>query len=658
MTERRRSQRLDAVRLWARTNDRWAHVLLFAVFAVLILSGITTSNMTQDYLQPTVGGREWILIGHPQEIRWDEYLGASPTYMSILATHGTPAFSPLAAHAGLVNRYSEGGVFASLVFFDSSLLRLSAVVPEPILFSLRWWLPTLLVLACMPIWFRQLGLNSRLGWLAGLVIVASPSVAWWSILPVNVMGYTLAGCVALLAAVERLAGRKWVTGVLLGLVSAVLLAGMPAGYVVWAILLGPPLLVVSVLRILFRRDIPLAIRWGSLGAIGAATLALAIGVLWDLRDGITALASTLYPGDRRAPSQPVVFEMLFGAPASAATSRGPLDPGDAASNASELSTSWTVAFIVLAALLVVVGWTRIRREWREWLPVGFLLAWGGAWLAWCTVSFGDASDRLPLFNVIPSMRAAQVVGILGVLAACMILSRAKPRVTAASVTAAAVGAITLYAASRLQDTLLPDMGTVLVWAAATGAAAAVFIAMRWPTRVWAVASVAVLAALPALTVNPLTVGLAAYRDSEPASFFAENAAAVREAGEVWASDFRAMDVMMLANGLPSLTGPQPSGPDVDAWERLDADSVWEQSWNRGGSRINIVWEDEPGLTVDSPDYNVITIRANPCDLHERLPELTHIMSRNVLDQACLQPERTLQWKDTPVHVYTFAEEAS
>lgn len=648
--------RFDRVLQWGRTNDRWAHVLVLVVFAVLVCTGVTTSNITQDYLQPALGGREWILAGHPQEIRWDEYLGSSPTFMSILATGNVPAFSPLAAQGGLVNRHAEGGIFDSLVFFDSSLLRLADVVPESILFSLRWWLPTILLISCMPIWFRQLGFHSRLGWLAGLVIAVSPAVAWWSTQPVSVMGYTLAGCVALLASVTRLASRKWVTGVLLGLLSAVLLAGLPAGYVVWAIVLGAPLLVVSVLRVLTLRDISLGLRWGALAGIGAVTLGLAVGLLWDLREGIIAIAGTLYPGDRRQMSMPVAFEMFFGAPATAGAARGAFDPSDVATNASELATSWNLAFIVLAGILVVTTWTGVRRAWREWVPVGFLVAWGAAWLAWSTVSFGEFSAKVPVFNLVPSMRAAQVVGTLAVLAACMLMSRTKPGRLASGVIAGAVGAVTLYAASLLQQSTLPNMSTAFVWLCAIGAAAATYVASQWGTRIWGVALVAVVAALPGAIVNPLTVGLAAYRDSDAAAYFSSHAHEVREAGEVWASDFRAMDVMMLANGLPSLSGPQPSGPDVDAWGRLDPSGRFEEEWNRGGSRIRIVWADDPGVRVDSQSYNVITIEANPCDLKERLPELTTIMSRDALMQDCLQETDVIDWKDTPVHVYTFVDE--
>lgn len=653
-------QSLDTAVHWVQTNDRWAHLLVFLVFAVLVCMGITTSSLTQAYLQPTLGVTEWILRGRPQEIRWDEYLGSSPTFMSILATADVPALSPLASQAGLVTRYSEGGFFASLVFFDATALRLAGFVPEQVLFSFRWWLPTVLVLTCMPMWFRRLGFDSRLGWMAGLLVVASPSVAWWSVQPVNVMGYTLAGCVALLAAIERLAARRWATGILLGALAAVLLAGMPAGYVVWAVMLGAPLLVVTALHVLFRKDLSLGLRWGSLGSMGAATLLLLVGVLWDLREGIAAIGATSYPGDRRIPAQPVAFETLFGAPATGAGAREEFVAGPAAGNMSELSTSWTISFFVVAAVLVSIGWVAIRSRWREWVPVGFLIAWGAAWLAWASVSLGDVSGGIPLFGQVPSGRAAQVVGILGVLAACMVISRlgtAGMGTPALGALAVLVGAVTLYAASLLQRTVLPDMGTVFVWLSALGAAVAVFIAIRWRARMWAVACVALLAAIPSITVNPLTVGLGAYRESDAAEYFAENADAVRTADEVWASDFRAMDVMMLANGLPSLTGPQPSGPDAEYWSRLDPTGEAEWAWNRGGSRISITWQDEgAGVSVTSPDnYNDIVIAADPCALHELLPELTAVMSRNPLDAACLREEHSIEWKDTPVTVYTFTD---
>ncbi|MFE6963805.1 hypothetical protein ACFVAJ_01750 [Agromyces sp. NPDC057679] len=635
------------------TNDRWAYVLLFIVFAVLVLTGTTTSNLTQDYLQSTVGGRDGILLGTPQEIRWDEYLNATPTYLSMMATGGTPSFPPLAEQSGLAMRYSESGPIASIVFFESTLLHLSGVIPEPILFSLRWWLPTILLLACMPIWFRQLGFDSRLGWLAGLVVAASPAVAWWSLLPANSMGFTLAGCVALLAGFSRLSERRfWLAGVF-GVIAAILLAGMPSGYLIWSLILGAPLLLASAVRILLSNHPRATVRWGYLIGVGVLTIVLTIGMLADVRGGLEALFGTLYPGDRRLPSTPTIFELLFGAPSGLAVDRGELTPSGGVTNKSELSASWTVAFVMVALLITGAVVRLVKREWRVWLPVGVLLGWGLVWLAWASLSFGDASAGLPLFSQVPSQRAAQVVGIIGVITLCLMLSRIRPSVPRSAGIALVVAAVGLYAASLLQRFIILDMSTLAVWVAGIGSGIAAFLAVRWGNRIWAIALVAVIAAASSATANPITVGLGAYRDSDPARYFAAAADDVRESGEVWASDFRAMDAIMLANGLPSLSGPQPSGPDADEWKRLDPDGSAEESWNRGGSRIRIVWSEEPGVDIEATSYNVITITADPCSLHERIPELTTVMSRDVLTQNCLVEQDVIQWKDTPVHVYGF-----
>ncbi|MFB9309265.1 hypothetical protein BJY17_001273 [Agromyces hippuratus] len=639
--------------VWLSVNDRWAHVVLFAVFAVLVLTGTTTSNLTQDYLQQTVGGREGILGGNAQEIRWDEYLGGTPTFLSIMSTNGLPSFPPLAEQAGLAMRYSEGGPIGALVFFDGTLLRLSGIIPDAILFSLHWWLPTILFLACMPIWFRQLGFGSRLGWLAGLLIAASPAVAWWSLQPVNVMGFTLAGCVALIAGYRRIAaGRIW-RALPFGILAAILLAGIPSAYLLWSLLLGVPLLIMSALLILMDREAGAKLRWGYLVGVGLLTILLVIGMLADVRDGLVAMGNTLYPGDRRLPSTPTIFEMLFGAPSALAVDRGALTSYGGVTNKSELAVSWTVAFVMIALLVTGAFVRLVKREWRLWLPVGILFGWGLVWLAWASLAFGEASARLPIFSQVPSQRAAQVVGIIGVLVLCLMLSRIRTSTSRAAGIAVVVAAIGLYAGSLLQRFLIPDMSTTAVWIAGILSGAAAFLMVRWGDRVWAIAVVALLAGAVSATVNPITVGLGGYRDSDPARYFAAASDDVRAAGEVWASDFRAMDAIMLANGLPSLSGPQPSGPRAEQWERLDPEGSAEAAWNRGGSRIRIVWTEEPGVQIESTSYNVVTITANPCSLHESYPELTTVMSRDELPQSCLVERDVIQWKDTPVHVYEF-----
>ncbi|MFC4140320.1 MULTISPECIES: hypothetical protein [unclassified Microbacterium] len=642
---------------WLRTNDRWAHVLLVLVFATLILTGTTTANITQDYLQHAVGGRDGILFGTPQEIRWDEYLSGSPLYLSIMATHGLPSLSPLAEQAGLAMRYSEGGIFGSIVFFDGTLLRLAGVVPEQILFSLHWWLPTLLLLWSMPIWFRQLGFSSRSGWLAALLITASPSVAWWSQQPVNILGFAVAGCALLLAGFRRVADGRFLSAVPFGVFAAILLASMPSAYLIWALILGLPLLVMSAVRILLDQDASPRRRWAYLLTVGAGTLALALGALADVRAGLTAMSGTVYPGDRRAAASPTPFEALFGAPAShAATNAAIAKPwADVAAigNHSELAMSWTISFVVLALILVRIWPQLTRTAWRKWLPVSLLIAWGAIWLAWATLSFGDFSAHLPVFSQVPSLRAAQVVGILGVLAVCLMVAEIRFPQRQLMLTAVVSGTVSLYAASLLQRFAVPDMSTLWVWAAGVGTAAVAYIVLRWSQRVWAIAVVALLAFVQVAGAGVISVGVGAYRGSAPADYIAAAAPGVRADGQVWASDFRAMDAMMLANGVPSLTGQQLSGPVRSEWLRLDPSGKAEEAWNRGGSRIRATWRTEPGIDITSNGYNVVTIDANPCSLHEAYPELTTLLSKQQLDLPCLEEIETLPWKDVTVHVYEF-----
>ncbi|SJN30508.1 hypothetical protein FM104_07005 [Microbacterium esteraromaticum] len=655
-----RSIRSDRFLHWLRDDDRWARVLLLFLFIVLVLTGTTTANITQEYLQPTVGGRAGVLFGTPQEIRWDEYLSGSPLYMSIMATHGLPSLSPLAEQAGLAMRYSEGGVFGSIVFLDGTILRLAGFLPEPLLFSLHWWLPTFLFLWALPIWFRQLGFSSRAGWLAGLIIATSPSVAWWSLQPVNIMGFTLAGCTLLLAGFRRVRNGQILRTVPFGVLSATLLASMPSAYLIWSLILGFPLLVVSVLRILLDRSTRVAVRWGYAGSVGAATLGLALGAFLDVSRGVSALSGTIYPGDRRTPSSPTPFEAMFGASASHAASNGEISPQWKAltgiGNHSELAMSWAISFVVLALLITRIWPHLTGRSWRGWLPVSLLLVWGLIWLSWSVLSFGDLSAGLPVFAQVPSLRAAQVVGIIGVLAICLAIPELQLSNCRIVVTAVVAGTVTLYASSLLQRLAVPDMSTLWVWAAGVGTALAVYIALRWPRSMWASAVVAALAFVQVAGAVAVSTGVGSYRDSAPAEYISAAAADARADGSVWASDFRAMDAMMLANGMPSLTGQQLSGPVRSEWLRLDPSGSAENAWNRGGSRIRATWRDAPGIDITSNGYNVITIDANPCSLRDAYPDLTTILSKQSLMQPCLHEVAMISWKDGAVHAYEFTGE--
>jgi hypothetical protein len=224
---------------WVCVNDRAARVITILVFAVLVLLGITTSSIGISELRQDPANPLGWQFGNSRPIRSDEIHAYSAIVISILATHGAPSLSPLAARADLIHRFPTDGFFEQFVFFDSTMLRASVIVPESMLFAAHWWLPSLILLLALPTWFHQLGRSRRYGWLAAILIVLSPSSAWWSLMPVALIAYTVGGSVLMIAAFQRFGRGQRVLPVAMGVVGGILIAGLPTFYAPWSLMLSP-----------------------------------------------------------------------------------------------------------------------------------------------------------------------------------------------------------------------------------------------------------------------------------------------------------------------------------------------------------------------------------------------------------------------------------
>ena len=630
---------------WVLRQDNALRALAVLAYVVLVLLGATTSSIGMPTLREDPQAPLGLQIGPSSQIRADEYNAFSPIVLSIMATGGDPSTSPLAAPAGLVHRYPSGGFFESVVFFDSTMLRSAAFLPDAMVFAAHWWLPALLLFLFLPTWFAQLGAARRWGWLAAALIALAPASSWWTMMPIQLIAYTVAGSSLLLKAYTNFGRGRRAVPVLQSLASGILLAGMPSFYIPWSIVLGLPVLTASVAWVFAARG-PWRPKLLALGSAGLCTVVFAAGTLWENRSGMAALLDTVYPGSRRSGGTAIDFGMLFGAPSLGAMR----DMAPIGSNQSELSTAYTVTFLWAAVLLI--GLVSIRPI-RNNIAILVMSAFGLVWLAWCTVNFGALGPLLPVLNYVQPARAAQVCGIIGTILLCLLLARLKGTTGWKIPLLAALGCglVSAYAASQLQQSYLPNIRPWSIAAVAIAVGVAVLCLTRFHDRIWPMALVTALAVLPVLNTNPLLFGLGDLRESATATYLREQGRAAREAGQVWASDSPWFDNVAFSNGVPSLSGLQRSGPNKAEWARLDPDGSHEQDWNRGGGFIYFQWLSEPGLNFGNTGFDVTFVRVDPCELKARVPNLAGIASTRPLTQPCLTPDRTLQWSGSQMFIY-------
>lgn len=630
---------------WVRVDDRAARLITVLGFVTLVLLGITTSSIGISELRQDPANPLGWQLGMPRPIRSDEIYAFSTIAISILATHGAPSLSPLAARADLVHRFPTDGFFEHFVFFDSTMLRASAVIPDHMLFAAHWWLPSLILLLAMPTWFHQLGRSRRFGWFAAILIVLSPSSAWWSMMPVALIAYTLGGCVLMIAAFQRFQKGQRLAPVALAVIGGILIAGLPTFYAPWSLLLGLPVLIASTLWILLRGG-DWAPRLKAVLIAGGAAVVFGVGTLWENREGLQALFNTVYPGSRRSEADPQPLGRVLGAPA-----LGPLQFSEPVGiNASELSSSFTVFFVwILIVLLVAQRRLTFRDNIAEWT----FGTWSALWLVWISLDLGPTSQKLPLLNLITAPRAAQVVGVLAVILIGLLLSRWSPPASwrVPLMAGAACGLATGYAASLLKASDLPSISTALIVLVASAVGLAVAAVTKYPQRLWPLALCVVLAALPVARANPILAGLGDLRASNTAKAVAAQAPAVRAEGKVWAADTGALNSLLMANGIPSLSGLQRSGPDMEAWQKLDPGSAFANKWNRGGGYIFFSWTPGQPRSFWTNDFDAVGVNIDPCELKSVWPDLDKIVSSQPLEAACLSFDSELQWTGRPAYVY-------
>lgn len=629
----------------------WHVVAPVVLYLLVSLAGVSQSSIGAPELRVDPADPTGVMLGEARATRSDEFLTATPLVLGVQATGRTEDHNPLTAQQAVLNVLPSGPV-TSVLFLDGTVQRAGPWLPDSVLFAARHWLGVLLLLLAAPAFFRTLTGSRWIGWFAAALILFSPANAWWSGTHANLLGFAFAGAVALERAVRGVDDRRWAAAGAWSLLAAALLVRTPLLYPPWAVVLVPVVVLAMVAGLLAPRP-GRGRRLAVVAGVGVLTLLLLAAVYWENRAAIAASADTVYPGTRVLTGTAAAVQSLFGA-----THLGVLADGVTVvgSNASEISSAFLVA-LVPAVLLLVRG-VQWRVPGHRWAVVA-VAASTGWWALWTMLDFGTVGSRLPLVNMVPPARDAQVLGHLAVILLCLVLPGAAERGTRtlAVVAAAAAALVSGYAGSVLRVQNLPDMSLTTVWVAAGGVGVVVFLLTRWPRHAAGYVLGGALAFSLVWDVNPVLVGLGDLRGTEVAQQMEQSGDAARADGGVWASDHYSVDALMMATGVPAFSGRQMSGPDPEVWGRLDPGREHEEVWNRGGAYIWFSWSGRDELEWTNPTPDVIHVAGSPCVVAERLPRLTTVVAKRELDLDCLRPERTFDWGGEPRWVYSVEERA-
>ncbi|PID97005.1 MAG: hypothetical protein CSA84_01160 [Actinomycetales bacterium] len=632
---------------WPDRIEVWGPTIGYLLVTV---AGASTSSMgmpmlRQDPAHPI--GRQW---GDPQPIRSDEWLAASPLDLGVLINGGS-THSPLAQDPDLIYQTSSGGFFETLFFAEGNLLRLGPWLPDAMLFAAFRAFPTLLLLLTLPPLLRRLGATRPLSWLAVVLVIAAPASVWWSFMPTRIMAFASAGSYLLVIARDMLAEGRKTRGILIAIVAGGSLARLASYYVPWSLVIGLPIALATVLWLV----VPRAGRRPAIASLGvgaAAGALLLAGTWWENLPALQAELSTAYPGLRRSTGMPMDPYQLFGAPGLFEL-QNRLPP--LLHNASEVTSAFAICAVWAVLLLPALRGSPALEPGRR----AVLWALGGSlavWLAWTMLPWGSIGSNVPLLNLVTPIRATQTLGYLAVLLLVLVLSQVRPPGPSAryallcAVVCAAVTAIAVLDLRRALPTL--SMRQIVLTTVVTGLL--ILVVSRWRAHWLPPVAVAVVTGWAGLSVNPVLFGLGDLRASPAAGLVRSYEETAVSGGEqvLFASDDLALNALLVANGVPSLSGYQVTGPVREQWSKLDPTGSQEFVWNRGASYLRFDFSGAPGRPpkMSNAAFDVIVVAIDPCQLVPQFG-LTHVLTFDSLDVSCATLRDTTTWSGRPAFLY-------
>lgn len=665
-------------------------LLLMATSTALSLSYSSISLFDTPEYQATS-------FGMPRGIRADEWNRSTPVLLGRdSALYSTDNAPNLAAHL------RESPVEVVMRTFAAPDQFLISVLLDDRAVSYRLMRPIFLSLIGVFLLARALGVTRARSIAITALIVSAPATVWWSFHPLEYIGPLSLGAGALvyLGNIQRLRiqrecpreepeildgeheggfqgpnrhrirvrtsqgsdpifefgnGRR-ASPLVLGVLSLACGSWMAAGlggYPIWGLPIA--FMIWTVVASQQRKSIVgrsggLHFKKLNFSPIAAALLgftATYLVKLWDQRKQLKILSETVYPGNRSSTSNDLRGLSPFGDALSWVLPW--LRDGDLRSlNQSE----WAVGFLGLFIVSLIVSLVLLRVDRTAWIPLSICLLVVIA----STLPLPDILYRIPVISLFPTYRLAQISYLLLLISAIPMFRptrmREVPFARAAWVTALLLVLVGLrdFSASFSAQS---RFGSATFWLIFVGSFALALL-IAWPeSRTIGLGTFAIISTTLAFTVNPITFGFGALRDSSVAAGLRSVHAEERSINLRWATDDWFLDSLIAANGLPMVSGQQSLGPNWQNYSLLDPDHRFVNEWNRGASSVKFEWGyPEEDVVIFAPTPDSVVIRIDPCGDELAALRVAYLVSTRPLPEAaCLEEEQHFVWWHADRWVY-------
>ncbi len=602
-----------------------------------------------------------MVAGKPLPIRSDEYLAWSPIKVGQVEA-GFPEERLFGLGIVEVSKSWRHHIpypnLGQIVFSPQNIPLF--VLPTEIGFAAYWLLPFFAAFLGVFIWLRVLGVRLWVASATGSLVCLSPVSVWWSGWNLIGVAHASIGCAGLIAAIHPNRGRLVRSLAFVGGVWA--FAGLPWFYQPWALAAVACFVPISG-WLLLRNALTETPSWLGFSAkrshfwglsvlFAGITAALWLAFYLHEHEYFMSLANTDYPGQRRSVGGGIGLETVFSSIFSRDLST---ELGSALSNSnlSEVSMGWTIVSPLVFILTILNGhWTSKPSTKPPVVPALLASCLGFAWIF---VSLPESIARLTPLSLIPPIRLAPYIGLLGCLALAFHLEgRMRDGYTTHFTRSGRLYGLLLlivlilWVSTEFKNT---HLGTITKfgpfgWIVVS----AIFIlAGRSKILMVGVAALLLISLSGTVTVNPISRGVGDIGSSDIVEKVHNSTS--KNNDPVWAvDDLYLVPVVNIAgvNSLSSFNDPvSPKG-----WGVLDPLSEARTTWNRF-AYVLFYWRsgtDEVKIEAPSPD--VVTVGIDPCSERLTRLELTHILSTTQLTGDCLNYVTSTKWMGIERYIYS------
>lgn len=575
-------------------------VVILLSLVVFLTAAKVNQSSAGVYENPKTGQG---IFGADRPIRSDEWLVRLPWLLSQEARDFDTKMVTAGTH--------EPAITYDLPSKDFALVTKPHLLPYFVFdinraIAAEWWILIFGSAIATYLLLVSLGVRRSLSFPLSLFMAFSPGLHWWTVN--SSFSIVLYGALGGAVFIRALQAEKTSKCIALSLLAGWLFSC--AAVVLYPPFQIPTLVLIALLLLVEMRSRYSSDRQKSIYVVvisGIIFLTLTTAFLIIYGDGLSATATTVYPGSRRSTSGDINLASLFGVPFDLFASRSVSGVVNGL-NQSENASTFLLALPVLFLLPFRSGAHQVLESQRQFLCVA--TAWFVVLLAWMFLPLPDIFGKATLLNRVPPDRIKPSLSFVCVVVVALFLDKyidsfsRKQRLIAV----AYFGVITLitgtyYSVNDIQLSNSDIFKYGLLWFIPT----VLIFCFSKRIGLWALVLVALFTSL---NINPI------HRSVRPLyenSIRSEILRVDPLLSENWVTFSGSPQIrgLMVASGAQVMSAVSPY-PDNLFWKQFDPESRFKDQWNRYG-HVQFVSIKGPTRIV-STQADVITVEIDICSV--------------------------------------------